>query len=236
MFDVNRAKIIGRLSADATIYNLLDGGRVTNITIATDERYINKTTGEILLRAWLAKDPPGEAVAEFLPVELDEDAPALLAIVDVVEHMDRLDDTSKFGECTGEWRRAFLHLKHAHDRIGLDAPELERTGQAQEVVEDDGGDLAALAAAGAGAQHPAPAEAHRVRQGFAFGGDERSSGVSGQRAPVSQPDQPLDDLERAVAGDGSDAAGHREVLRPVDGPGLDRALDLVEALLDGLGF
>ena len=38
-------------------------------------------------------------VAEFLPVELDEDAPALLAIVDVVEHMARLDDTSKFGEC-----------------------------------------------------------------------------------------------------------------------------------------
>ena len=78
-------------------------------------------------------DPPGEAVAEFQPVELDEDAPALLAIIDVVEHMARLDDTSEFGECTGEWRRAFLHLKHAHDRIGLDACELERTGQAQEV-------------------------------------------------------------------------------------------------------
>ena len=28
-------------------------------------------------------DPPGVAVAELLPVELDEDAPALLAIVDV---------------------------------------------------------------------------------------------------------------------------------------------------------
>ena len=49
MSDVNRAKIIGRLNADATIYNLLGGGRVANITIATDERYIDKTTGEILL-------------------------------------------------------------------------------------------------------------------------------------------------------------------------------------------
>ena len=81
-------------------------------------------------------DPPGEAVAEFLPVELAEDAPALLAIVEVVEHMDRLDDTSKFGECTGEWRRAFLHLKHAHDRIGLTRPSSSeparrrRSGQA----------------------------------------------------------------------------------------------------------
>ena len=49
MSDVNRAKIIGRLSADATIYNLLDGGRVANITITTDEHYIDKATGEILL-------------------------------------------------------------------------------------------------------------------------------------------------------------------------------------------
>ena len=49
MFDANRTKIIGRLSADATIYNLLDGGRVVNITIATNERYIDKTAGEILL-------------------------------------------------------------------------------------------------------------------------------------------------------------------------------------------
>ena len=45
-------------------------------------------------------DPPGEAVAEFLPVELDENAPAFLAIVDVVEHVERLDDTTKFGENT----------------------------------------------------------------------------------------------------------------------------------------
>ena len=36
----------------------------------------------------------------------------------------------------------------------------------------DGGDLASLAAAGAVAEHPAPAEAHRVRQGLAVAGDE----------------------------------------------------------------
>ena len=41
---------------------------------------------------------------------------------------------------------------------------------AQPVVENDGGDLAALAAAGAVAQHPAAPETHRRGQGFAIAG------------------------------------------------------------------
>ena len=41
---------------------------------------------------------------------------------------------------------------------------------AQPVVEDNGGDLAALAAAGAVAQHPAAPETHRRGQGFAVAG------------------------------------------------------------------
>ena len=45
-------------------------------------------------------------------------------------------------------------------------------------------------------------------------------------------DQPGDDLERAVAADGGDAAGDREVLAPEGGAGLDGALDLVEPRLD----
>ena len=53
---------------------------------------------------------------------------------------------------------------------------------------------------------------------------------------VLGPDQPVDDLERAVAGDGGDAAGDPEVLALVDGAGLDAALDLVEAGLDGFGL
>ena len=51
---------------------------------------------------------PGEAVAVFLPIELDENASALLGIVDVVEHMDRFDDASKFSESADEWCGAFL--------------------------------------------------------------------------------------------------------------------------------
>ena len=46
------------------------------------------TRGE--LTASTVTHPPGEAVAVFLPIELDEDASALLGIIDVVEHMDRL--------------------------------------------------------------------------------------------------------------------------------------------------
>ena len=53
---------------------------------------------------------------------------------------------------------------------------------------------------------------------------------------VLGPDQPVDDLERAVARDGGDAAGDPEILALVDGPGLDAALDLVEAGLDGFGL
>ena len=38
--------MIGRLGGDATIHNLANGGRVANLSIATDEGYIDKTTGE----------------------------------------------------------------------------------------------------------------------------------------------------------------------------------------------
>ena len=39
-FGLNRAEVIGRLGADATINHLASGGRVANISIATDESYI----------------------------------------------------------------------------------------------------------------------------------------------------------------------------------------------------
>ena len=56
--------------------------------------------------------------------------------------------------------------------VGLGKPQ-GALPAAQPVVEDDGGDLAALAAAGAVAQHPAPAEAQRAGQRLAVCGDER---------------------------------------------------------------
>ena len=48
--------------------------------------------------------------------------------------------------------------------------------------------------------------------------------------------QTLNDLERAVAPDGGDAARHREVLRLESGPGFDLRFDLVETGLDGVGL
>ena len=44
-FGLNSAQIIGRLGADATISNLASGGRVANMSVATDESYIEKQSG-----------------------------------------------------------------------------------------------------------------------------------------------------------------------------------------------
>ena len=45
-FGLNRAEVIGRLGADVEIRNLTSGGRVANLSIATDESYIDKQSGE----------------------------------------------------------------------------------------------------------------------------------------------------------------------------------------------
>ena len=45
-FGLNQAQIIGRLGDDATIHNLANGGRVANLSIATDEGYVDKNSGE----------------------------------------------------------------------------------------------------------------------------------------------------------------------------------------------
>ena len=46
MFGLNQAQIIGRLGADATVTNLASGGRVANISVATDESFLDKQTGQ----------------------------------------------------------------------------------------------------------------------------------------------------------------------------------------------
>ena len=46
-FGMNRVELIGRLGADVTVNHLASGGRVANLSIATDESYIDRTgTGE----------------------------------------------------------------------------------------------------------------------------------------------------------------------------------------------
>ena len=44
-FGLNRAEVIGRLGADVTINSLASGGRVANMSIATDESYIDRQGG-----------------------------------------------------------------------------------------------------------------------------------------------------------------------------------------------
>ena len=45
-FGLNRAEVIGRLGADVTVNHLVSGGRVANLSIATDESYIDRNSGE----------------------------------------------------------------------------------------------------------------------------------------------------------------------------------------------
>ena len=46
MFGLNRAEVIGRLGADVTVNHLTSGGRVANLSIATDESYIDRNSGQ----------------------------------------------------------------------------------------------------------------------------------------------------------------------------------------------
>ena len=46
MFGLNNAQIIGRLGADATVSHLTSGGRVANVSVATDESYMDRNSGD----------------------------------------------------------------------------------------------------------------------------------------------------------------------------------------------
>ncbi len=44
-FGLNRVELIGRLGADVTVNHLSSGGRVANLSIATDEGYLDRNSG-----------------------------------------------------------------------------------------------------------------------------------------------------------------------------------------------
>ena len=44
-FGLNRVELIGRLGADVTVNHLASGGRVANMSMATDEGYIDRNSG-----------------------------------------------------------------------------------------------------------------------------------------------------------------------------------------------
>ena len=51
-FGLNRAELIGRLGADVIVNHLSSGGRVANMSIATDESYISKTGEKVDKTEW----------------------------------------------------------------------------------------------------------------------------------------------------------------------------------------
>ena len=51
-FGLNRAEVIGRLGADVTVNHLASGGRVANLSIATDESYIDRTGERVDRTEW----------------------------------------------------------------------------------------------------------------------------------------------------------------------------------------
>ena len=46
MFGLNQAQLIGRLGADVAIANLASGGRVANMSLATDESFTDRNSGD----------------------------------------------------------------------------------------------------------------------------------------------------------------------------------------------
>ncbi len=51
-FGMNRVELIGRLGADVTVNHLMSGGRVANLSIATDESYFSKTGEKVDRTEW----------------------------------------------------------------------------------------------------------------------------------------------------------------------------------------
>ena len=49
-FGLNKVQIIGRLGGDVTVNALRSGGRVANMSVATDESYRDRQSGEIVDR------------------------------------------------------------------------------------------------------------------------------------------------------------------------------------------
>ena len=51
-FGLNRAEVIGRLGADVTVNHLVSGGRVANLSVATDESYVTKAGERVDRTEW----------------------------------------------------------------------------------------------------------------------------------------------------------------------------------------
>ena len=51
-FGMNRVELIGRLGADVTVNHLMSGGRVANMSVATDESFIDRSGNRVDKTEW----------------------------------------------------------------------------------------------------------------------------------------------------------------------------------------
>ena len=132
---------------------------------------------------------PGQAVAELLAVELGQDAASLLLAVDVAEQVQCLHDAAEFGQRARQRCRTVLDLQNAHDGAGLDAAELERPRQAQQIFPVPGDEFGV------------DAMTRQIVEGAVMGGpvDAPEAGVADIGEPraelvAQQPEQPEDGI------------------------------------------
>jgi hypothetical protein len=84
--------------------------------------------------AFAMMDTPAEAVTQFSMVELGQDTAAERRVVDVVkDYVDRLGDPADFGERAGQGGRLVPDLERPHDAGRLEMPDLQRTGEADDI-------------------------------------------------------------------------------------------------------
>src|SRR5208282_5325243 len=81
--------------------------------------FLALTQGASDFAALAVMDAPAELVAQFLPVELEQDPSPERAVIDVSQDVQRLDDASEFRQGLGQRCRAVFDLQHSHDTADL---------------------------------------------------------------------------------------------------------------------
>jgi hypothetical protein len=86
------------------------------------------------LAALAVEDDASQLVTTLAAVELVEDAAAVGFIVDVGEQVERLDDAAKLLQRPSQPRRPIIRLERPHQPASLHQAELQRAGEAQQIV------------------------------------------------------------------------------------------------------
>jgi hypothetical protein len=80
------------------------------------------------------EDGTGDAMPPFAPVEFGQRSSPLGFVVDVGQRVQRLVDSTVFGDSLCEPGGAVANLKGAHDAGGWNSPEFEGAREAEHIV------------------------------------------------------------------------------------------------------